>query len=81
MRQTLGDDPPEGIIVHLVYRTDEGVRHVAAWETAEDWEKFHESRAKSALKTMTEEKGFFRPSGIEPPKEVELLDIWFGPRT
>jgi hypothetical protein len=41
----LGDDLPEGLIVHLaVERPEGGLRYFDVWESEEDWARFAEDR-------------------------------------
>lgn len=41
----MGDDPPEGLIVHIaVERAEGGLRYFDVWESEEDWDRFAEER-------------------------------------
>ncbi|HEX3393357.1 MAG TPA: hypothetical protein VHS52_02425 [Acidimicrobiales bacterium] len=41
----LGDEPPKGLIVHLVVeRPEGGLRYFDVWESEGDWDRFAEER-------------------------------------
>ena len=77
----LQDDAPEGLIVWVAQKTEDGVRLLQAWESEEDYSRF----ARDRLGDITQD-GFFAntgyaPPGEEPPRqETEVLSVWTGPR-
>jgi len=41
----LGDDPPTGLLAHVVIdRPEGGLRYIDVWESEQDWERFTEER-------------------------------------
>jgi hypothetical protein len=41
----LGDEPPKGLVVHLVVtRPEGGLRYFDVWESEADWDRFAEER-------------------------------------
>jgi hypothetical protein len=75
----LGDDPPDGLIVHLaIEREGGGLRYVDVWESEADWERFTEERLHPVVHGLLRE--IF---GDQPPPEPErsplsLLHVWRG---
>lgn len=45
----LGDDPPEGLLVQLVVKSDGGLRHIGVWKSKQDWERYRDERAGPAV--------------------------------
>lgn len=40
----LGDEVPEGLLVHVAGRTDEGFRMIDVWESKDAWGRFRDGR-------------------------------------
>ena len=74
----IGDEPAKGLIVHLVFKTKDGQRHLSVWESAEDWHRFNDERVRPAV------HGFLKAMGLDemPPDptidEFEVIDVWMG---
>jgi len=72
VRAEIGDEPPPGLIAHLVLRTGDTLRYVDAWESEADWDRFHDSSVHPALHKVL---GFDPPAGMGPTP-VDLVDVW-----
>jgi hypothetical protein len=77
IKEGLGSEPPKGLITHLAYRTDAGLRYIDVWESKADHEAFVEERLHPVVgRVLFEELGFFPP---EPPMEMlDVIDAWIG---
>jgi len=57
----LGDEVPEGLIVHVAGRTDSGFRIIDVWESREAWERFRDERLRPAARRAADD------GALEPP--------------
>ncbi len=73
----LGDDPPEGLIVHLaVERPEGGLRYFDVWESEEDWDRFAEERLHPVVHPLL--SGLFGDNFPPEPERVPLpvVHVW-----
>ena len=56
------DDPPDGMIVHTHFEPDGRVHVFDVWESAEDHNKFAESRLMPAMSKIAASRGFELPA-------------------
>ena len=49
IRSRLGDQPPKGLVAHVVLTRDGGLRYVDVWETQADWERFRDEEVEPAV--------------------------------
>ncbi len=77
MREGLGAKTPEGLIVHVVTRHDDGLRYTDVWESREFCDRFLEERVHPILgRAFASEGGQVPP---EPPRcDVDVVDVWCG---
>jgi hypothetical protein len=69
----IGDEPADGLIVHLVVKHDHGLRHIGVWNSRQDWERYRTQRVEPALATVMAAAGFDQ---LPPrPQEEELAVI------
>jgi hypothetical protein len=76
LKADIGDERPHGLIVHVVARTERGLRYLDVWESKEDWERFRDERVHPALERVFTQLGFQRPAGEPPMQELEVLEVW-----
>jgi hypothetical protein len=48
----IGDEPPDGLIVHVAGPTDSGFRVIEVWESKDAWERFRDERLRPVVKTV-----------------------------
>ena len=81
VRRLIGDEPPPGMITHLVVRSGSGLRHVEVWESEAACERFREDRVLPAVHET------LRAAGLDamPPEPVrerlQLVDVQLGSLT
>ena len=76
IRANLGAAPPQGLIVHIVQKTERGLRYVDVWESEADWDRFVEERLHPAVGQALARAGFQAPP-VEPTREqFEVVDVW-----
>ncbi len=66
----IGTGTPDGLLVHLVVKSDRGLRHIGVWETQGDWERFRDQRVRPAVSRVLQTAGVTQPP--PPPEEQEL---------
>src|SRR4029450_9179431 len=44
IKPEIGQEPPKGLVLHLVTTNDGGLRHLNVWESSEDWERYRQER-------------------------------------
>ncbi|MFY9934333.1 MAG: hypothetical protein WAK82_40630 [Streptosporangiaceae bacterium] len=71
----IGPQRPPGLIAHLAYRTDTGLRYVEVWQTQDDYKAFEHDRLHPVVHPLLQDMlGFVPP---EPPRtELDLVDAW-----
>ena len=79
VRAALGDDPPEGLLSHVVVVRDGGLRYIDAWESEADWDRFRTGRLEPAIAAMFAAHGI-QPGGPDAAfAPLEVIDVWIGP--
>jgi hypothetical protein len=75
IKDGIGPQRPAGLIAHLAYRTESGLRYVEVWQAKDDWEAFERDRLHPVVHPLLQEMlGFVPP---EPPRTVlEIVDAW-----
>jgi hypothetical protein len=74
-QQGLGPERPPGLIAHLAWRTETGLRYVDVWQSKDDHEAFAENRLHPVVHPILQEMlGFIPP---EPAHTVlDVIDAW-----
>lgn len=75
IKDGIGPQRPPGLIAHLAYRTDTGLRYVEVWQAKDDWDAFVDERLHPVVHPLLQEMlGFIPP---EPPQtELDIVDAW-----
>jgi hypothetical protein len=75
IKDGLGPQHPPGLIAHLAWRTDSGLRYTEVWQSKDDWEKFAETRLHPVVHPILQDMlGFVPP---EPPYTMlDVIDAW-----
>ncbi len=73
----LGDEPPKGLIVHLVVeRPEGGLRYIDVWDSEADWDRFAEERLHPVVHPILSSRfgGEFPP---EPERtSLPVVHVW-----
>ena len=70
VKAEIGEEQPKGLIVHLIHKSEGGLRHIGLWESREDWERFRDERLEPGLMRVF---GVADVTGLPPrPEEREL---------
>lgn len=78
VKAAIGDETPKGLVVHLVLKTDSGLRHIGVWESEQDWQRFHDERSGPAVHAVLKAAGFTEMPPDPPVQELNLIDLWLG---
>ena len=75
IKDGIGTEPAPGMIAHLAYRTENGLRYVDVWQSKDDWEAFEHDRLHPVIHPLLQEiLGFVPP---EPSRTMlDLVDVW-----
>jgi hypothetical protein len=75
----LGDDPPEGLVVHITQVLDEGhLRYLDIWESQAACERFTQERLHPVVGPVLA-RHHVRPDREPERRPVEIADVWVGP--
>ena len=78
VKAAIGDEPPKGLVAHLVVRVEGGLRHIGVWDSQEDWQRFHDERVEPAVHTVLTTAGFTEMPPDPPVHDLKLIDVWLG---
>ena len=75
IKDGIGPQRPPGLIAHLAYRTETGLRYVDVWRAKDDWEAFEHDRVHPVVHPLLQDMlGFVPP---DPPKTtLNIVDAW-----
>jgi hypothetical protein len=75
IKDGLGPQIPPGMIAHLAYRTEAGLRYVDVWQTKNDLDAFEHGRLHPVVHPLLQDMlGFVPP---EPPKTaLDIVNAW-----
>lgn len=69
------DDPPDGLIVHLLTEAAGGVHVVDIWESQADFQKFNDERLMPAMRKVLAERGVSMDGPLPEPTFAEAYDV------
>jgi hypothetical protein len=78
VKAEIGDEPPKGLVLHLVARHDGGLRHFNVWESREDWERYRAERAGPAIGRVLAAAGITERPPEPAERRLDLVDLWTG---
>jgi hypothetical protein len=78
IREKIGDETPKGLISHVAFTREGGLRYVDVWETKQDWERFQAERAEPAVDAVLAGYGIAHDHSLVTFDEVDVIDAWLG---
>jgi hypothetical protein len=72
------DDPPAGLIAHVLTETSGGVHVVDIWESQEEFQQFTEARLMPVMQQVLTERGVSMDGPLPEPTVVEAFDVVRG---
>jgi hypothetical protein len=75
IKDGVGPERPPGLIAHLAWRIEGGLRYVDVWQSKDDQEAFEENRLHPVVHPLLQDMlGFVPP---EPPRTaLDVIDAW-----
>jgi len=78
IKKRLGDEPPKGLIAHLVIKREGGLRYVDVWETEADWDTYRWEQVEPTVDAFLGELGIPHDHSLVTLEEIEVIDTWLG---
>ena len=78
VKTEMGSDQPAGLLVHLVVKSDGGMRHIGVWESQSDWERFRDERVRPAVGRVLRAAGFAQMPPPPVEQELQVVDLLTG---
>lgn len=78
VKTAIGDDHPDGLLVHLVVKTAAGLRHTEVWTSIEQQGRFHRERVEPAVHAVLTSLGFTEAPPEPATAELVLVDVVTG---
>lgn len=78
VKEGIGDEPPKGLVLHLVVRSDAGLRHTSVWESQADWERFRDERVQPAVAKVLTAAGLAQLPPAPVEQELHVVDVVTG---
>ena len=75
----LGDEPPAGLITHVVIRQPQGLRYVDVWNSKAEWEQFQNDLVEPAVGRVLAGYGIPHDHSLVHVEEIDVIHTWVGP--
>jgi hypothetical protein len=72
------DDPPDGLIAHVLTETAGGVHVVDIWDSRADFQKFNDERLMPSMQKVLSERGVSMDGPLPEPTFDEAFDVVRG---
>ena len=72
------ENPPAGLIAHVVTETANGIHVVDIWESTADLQRFNQEQLMPSMKKVSQERGIQLPDPFPEPKITEAYDLVRG---
>jgi hypothetical protein len=75
IKEGLGTERPAGLIAHLAWRTESGLRYVDVWQSRDGYEAFAKDRLHPVVHPILRDMlGFMPPEPAHT--ELDVIDAW-----
>ena len=78
VKAEIGDETPDGLVVHFVVKSEGGLRHFEIWDSKQDWERFRDDRVEPAVGKVLSAIGFEGPREAPVEQVMDVVDVWTG---
>ena len=79
VKAAIGEEYPKGLHVHLVVESPGGLRHTEVWDSADQYERFHDERVTPAVVGVLRSVGFTDMPPAPAVRKLELIDVQLIP--
>jgi len=69
---------PAGMVLHLAYRRDAGLRYVDVWDDEASWIAFRDAHVEPAVGKVLASYGLPHDHSLVAFQEVDLVDAWLA---
>lgn len=78
VKAEIGEETPDGMVVHFVVKSEGGLRHFEVWDSQQDWERFRDERVDPAVGKVLASLGFEGERPTPHEQVMEVVDVWTG---
>lgn len=78
VKAEIGDDPPKGQLLHLIVKSDGGLRHLNVWQSKEDWDRHRQERIAPAVAKVLAAAGITERPPAPVEQQLDVVDVWTG---
>ena len=75
VKDAIGAERPDGLLVHMVVKTAGGLRHIEVWNTVDEHERFHRDRVEPAVHAVLQSIGVTDTPPPHDHDELTLIDL------
>ena len=75
VKDAIGAEHPDGLLVHMVVKTAGGLRHIEVWNTLDEHERFHRDRVEPAVHAVLQSIGITETPPRHDHDELTLIDL------
>ena len=76
IREKLGADKPEGLIVHLARPVEGGLEYTDVWETEAAWAAFRDNALEPAVGEVLAGYGIPHNHDAVTSEQIDIVDVW-----
>jgi hypothetical protein len=78
IRAGLGDATPDGLITHLAFHQEGGLRYVDVWHTEQQYRRFIDDTVEPVVTEVLAGYGIPHDHSLVTTEEIEVIDVWLG---
>jgi hypothetical protein len=78
IRAKLPSATPAGLIAHLAFAREGGLRYVDVWDSEADWERFRVEHVEPAVSEVLAGYGMPHDHTLVTTETVDVIDAWLG---
>ena len=76
IRERLGDTPPSGLVAHIAFKREGGLRYVDVWESEEAWQTFHDQTLQPTVDSVLAGFGIVPDESMVSFERIDVVDAW-----
>ena len=74
----LGDEPPDGLIAHLVLTREGGLRYIDVWESQAQWDRYRDDVVEPVVGEVLAGYGLPHDHSLVSFEDIEVIHTWLG---
>ncbi|MGH2668319.1 MAG: hypothetical protein ACRDKJ_12605 [Actinomycetota bacterium] len=76
VKAAIGEELPEGLVVHIVVKAAQGLKHLEVWDSKGSWESFRDERVRPAVAAVVSKLGVSEPPPAPAETQLDVVDVW-----